>query len=106
MDPIDQIADSIKLLAADVREIRTDTKEIKTDQTAMKVQLGQQQIILAEHTRRSTLLEEEFKPVQAHVNMVSMGLKIVGAAATVIGLIAAIFEAADYIIKFVHYLGH
>lgn len=57
---------------------------------SIDVTLGQQHISLKEHIRRTSILEDEFKPIKKHVNMVEGGFKLLGILASV----AAVFECA------------
>lgn len=63
---------------------KLDTVDEKVDRidSTLKVQ----QVILDEHTRRSTTLEEEFKPIRASVLQIQGVLKFI----TVLGTLIAI----------------
>lgn len=54
------------------------------------VTLAKQHVSLEEHMRRSDLLEEKMKPVEAHVAMVNGVFKFLGIASLIVGLIAGI----------------
>lgn len=51
--------------------------------------LASQHVTLQEHTRRSTMLEDDMKPIKKHVYMVEGVVKFIG----LIGVLAAILEA-------------
>jgi len=57
--------------------------------------LAAQHVTLQEHTRRSTLLEEDMKPIKKHVNMVEGAIKFIG----LVGIIATIVEAIHMMFK-------
>lgn len=67
---------------------RLERIEIKLDDVsdhiaAIDVTMGQQHISLKEHIRRTTLLEQEIKPLRKHVNMVEGFFKILGVLASI-----------------------
>lgn len=55
--------------------------------------LAAQHVTLEEHTRRSTMLEEEFKPLKKHTTMVDGAVKFVALA----GIVAAFVESIHVI---------
>lgn len=59
---------------------------------SIDITLAKQSIILADHVRRSNLLEAKMVPLERHVNYVEGFLKGMGIIAMVAGLIAAIME--------------
>lgn len=59
------------------------------------VTLAAQHVTLLEHTKRSTMLEEDLKPIKKHVAMVEGALKLLG----LLGLLASIFEAVHMVFK-------
>lgn len=52
------------------------------------ITLVRQEENLREHMRRTTLLEQEFKPVKAHVEQVRGAGKFIAVLATIVGLLA------------------
>lgn len=56
---------------------------------------AKQHVTLIEHTRRSTLLEEDMKPVRRHVAQMQGAIKLLG----IIGVIAGIVEALVLIMR-------
>ena len=57
------------------------------EQHSMNIILAKQEVSLAEHIKRTNILESKLEPVEKHVSMVNAGLKIIGAisvAATII----------------------
>lgn len=58
----------------------------------IKVTLASQHEVLAEHVRRTNLLEEELKPIKRHVHMVEGAIKLLA----IIGIVA---EALHWILK-------
>ena len=57
------------------------------------VTLAKQSVILTEHVKRSTMLEEQLKPVQKHVAMVDGALRLLGILLVIAGVIAAFWQA-------------
>jgi hypothetical protein len=57
-----------------------------------------QQVILDEHVKRSTMLEDKMVPVEKHVARVDGALKLVG----LIGVIAAIAESIAIVSEWLH----
>lgn len=85
----------------DKRLDRLESKidKIVDDISEIKITLGAQHVTLVEHTRRSTLAEEnlgilrtELKPIQKHVAMVTGALKLIGLVSVVVGIIAGIVQ--------------
>lgn len=59
---------------------------------SIDITLVRQSVILAEHIKRTNLLEAKIAPLEKHVNYVEGFLKGMGILAMVAGLIAAIME--------------
>lgn len=79
---------------------RSDRLEEKIDKVIDKISsidttLATQSIILAEHVKRSTQLENRVEPIERHVNMVNGALKLIG----LIGIVASIVAAVVTVIK-------
>lgn len=72
----------------DIKEIKGDVREIKSIVTELQKSDAIQAVILREHERRSTTLEEQFKatlpPIQTHVALVQKLLYFAGAVALAI----------------------
>ena len=64
--------------------------KIVNDVNEIKVQLSINNAHLAEHMKRSDMLEKKLAPVEAHVERVNGVLKLIG----VMAMIAAIIEAS------------
>ncbi len=56
-----------------------------------------QQTILDEHVRRSTMLEDQIKPIQKHVDRIEGALKFIGALALLAGMAAAVTEVLTFL---------
>lgn len=67
-------------------------ERIEAHLAEMNVTLAKQSVILAEHTKRSTELEEEFKPVRAHVIRVNFIGTLVAGVGVVVSLIYTILR--------------
>ena len=73
-----------------LNEIAVDVKEIKVDVGFLRQQGAVHNHILSEHHKRSTLLEERIRPVEAHVNFMNTMAKFIttsGGVALLIGLL-------------------
>lgn len=73
------------ILHQDVQDIKADVKEL------LKSSAVHNQI-LSEHQRRSTQLEERFKPIEGAYVFASKAAILVGLLATVAGLVRTILE--------------
>jgi len=89
--------DGITLIVERLTAIDNKIDGLKDDATTIKISVAThaeilkgQHAQLAEHIRRTHLLEEKLEPVENHVSMISGALKLVTVTATVIGIIAAI----------------
>lgn len=65
--------------------------EDKIDQVI--VEQAAQHVTLQEHTKRSTMLEEEMKPIRRHVAQVQGAIKLLSLLGVIAGIIGAIFMA-------------
>ena len=74
---------------SDLKRIEDKIDKIDDKIGSIDVTLAAQHVSLKDHIRRTQLLEEGFKPIQAHVSRVEGALKFIGALAT----LAAIAEA-------------
>jgi hypothetical protein len=74
-----------------------DRIERKIDKIAdhignIDVTLAKQEVTLADHIRRTELLEEKMSPVEKHVNMVHGVLKAIAAIGTIVGIVHGILK--------------
>jgi hypothetical protein len=60
--------------------------------SGINVTLAKQAVVLEEHVKRSTMLEEQFKPVRKHVDIVNGILKLMGILGTCGGLIHGLMK--------------
>lgn len=74
-------------------DLRLTRIEAKIDLIA--IEQAKQHVTLKEHTKRSTMLEEEFKPLRRHVAQVQGAMKLLG----ILALIGAILEAVLAVIR-------
>lgn len=61
-------------------------------QAEMNIILAKQEISLAEHIKRTNLLEIKLEPVEKHVNTVNVILKIIGAISVAATLVIGILK--------------
>lgn len=80
---MDLILDQLQKMDAKVDKI--DDRLTSVDKTLIK-----QEMNLAEHMRRTDLLESDLKPVKRHVVMLEGGLKLMGVVSLVIGLLVGL----------------
>lgn len=66
---------------------KLDERLDSVDKTLVK-----QEASLSEHIRRTELLEDDLKPVKAHVAQVNGAMKFIGLLSLVLGIIAAIAQ--------------
>lgn len=59
--------------------------------------LQAQHVSLAEHIRRTELLEDQIKPVERHVVMVQGALKLIGLMAVLGGILGAVIEFLSFV---------
>ncbi len=76
---------------------RLERIEAKIDDSAdhlasIDVTLGVQSIQLRDHIRRTTLLEQELRPIRKHVNMVQGALKLITLAAAMAAIVEFILH--------------
>lgn len=77
---------------ADLERIFDKIDKISEDIYEINISLAKNTISLEEHIRRTNLLEEEIKPVKAHVNLVESIFKIIGFLSIISGIVVAIYE--------------
>lgn len=58
--------------------------------------LVKQEAQLAEHIRRTELLEQEIKPIKKHVAYLQAGLKLLGLIALVLGLASTVIKLLGF----------
>jgi hypothetical protein len=76
---------------------RLDRIESKIDKIvehigSVDVTLAKQEVSLAEHIRRTALIEDKLKPVESHVHMVNGAFKLVGLLSTVAGILTVLWK--------------
>lgn len=71
-------------------ESKVDKLDSRLD--GIDVTLAGQHVQLAEHIRRTAILEEDIKPVKTHVARIGGVLAFIGLLATGTGLVAGIIE--------------
>lgn len=71
---------------SDTKTIIDKLDKLDSRVDSIDVTLAQQHVTLVEHTRRSTLLEEAFRPVQKHVMYVEGVLKFIGLLSVLAGI--------------------
>ena len=80
---MDDIKKSLGSISSDLKEINKNIREI--DLTLVK-----QEQQLAEHIRRTNLLEEKMKPLESHVNHMQAGFKLLAFGSLIIGIFAGL----------------
>lgn len=85
-------------------DVKFDRMETKLDRiseriNSIDVTLASQHESLREHIRRTSILEEEIKPLKNHVLMAAGAAKIIGLMVGAVGLCAAVFEILTYFRK-------
>lgn len=88
--------------------LRMDEKldEINDELVKINVTLAQQHVQLAEHIRRTALLEEqleyiqkeELKPIHQHVNRVDGALKLLGLVSLIVALASGAIELVSFFV--------
>jgi uncharacterized coiled-coil protein SlyX len=83
---------------------RIEDKVDKIDDTlcTIAVTIAKQQTSLDEHIRRTNLLEEAVKPLQADNQKVHGALKLIGLVVAVAGGLESIVYVATHISKLIH----
>lgn len=66
---------------------------------SIDVTLAAQHESLKDHIRRTELLEQKMEPVEHHVALMDVSLKIFGALAAVVTVMASFFELLGYFKK-------
>jgi len=74
----------------DIQRIEEKLDRIDERLNSIDKTLASQHVSIAEHIRRTNILENDLKPVKKHVIMVEGVLKFLGALAMVAGLIEVI----------------
>jgi hypothetical protein len=89
------MSDKLDYLIAKVDKIADDVAEIAKQDAVQNEQLAQ-------HMKRSDLLEirveqvqSEIRPIQTHVDMVKGAFKLLAVAATIVGMIAALIKIVE-----------
>lgn len=58
----------------------------------INVTLAKQEVHLAEHIKRTSLLEEALKPIQQHVNRVNTAILLIGGVFAILAAIKTVIE--------------
>jgi len=58
----------------------------------INITIAKQEVHLAEHIRRTSLLEEEMKPIRDHVNRVNALILLLGGILALLGAVKAVIE--------------
>ena len=74
----------------DIQRIEAKLDKVTDRLSNIDSTLAAQHVSIAEHIRRTNLLENDLKPVKRHVTMVEGVLKFLGALAMIAGLIEVI----------------
>jgi hypothetical protein len=74
---------------------RLERIEVKLDDlsdhlASIDITLGAQHISLKEHIRRTTLIEQELRPIKKHVDMIKGGAALLGIILTISAIVAYI----------------
>lgn len=85
-------------MSMDVKLDRIESKIDKQSEriNSIDVTLAEQHISLKEHMRRTSLLEEQLKPIQSHVDMTTAILKIIAVLGGITATVAAGLEILRY----------
>lgn len=87
-----------------MHDIKLSRIEEKIDRVSERlnsvdVTLAAQHVSLAEHVRRTNLLEKEIAPIKTHVAMVQGAVKAIGVASILIGMVTGMLKLAEMVIK-------
>lgn len=75
-----------------LREMSKAIENIDSSVDSINITLAKQEVSLNEHIRRTTLLEQELKPIQQHVNRVNALMLLLGGILAVVGAVKGIIE--------------
>lgn len=73
----------------DLKRFERKLDNISENISEINITLAAQHVSLAEHIRRTQLLEEAVKPLEKHVAMVNGVMKFIGIIAILIGIVEA-----------------
>lgn len=79
-----------------LQEISKSIDRLDNNVDAMNVTLAKQEVHLAEHIRRTELLEEEMKPVRDHVNRINALILLFGGILAILGAVKAAIEIIQF----------
>lgn len=82
-----------------MEEIRHDIKEIKNLVLDLVKQSAIHNVVLAEHEKRSTQLEERFKPIEQSWVFVSKAAAVVMTGGALATAMVAMKEAVQYLLR-------
>ena len=92
MDKLDLLMDLIEGIDRKTDKIENKVDKLDTRLDRVDITLAKQEEQLAEHIRRTNLLEEQMKPVEDHVKHMSGALKLFGVISIVSGGILAVLK--------------
>lgn len=73
-----------------LNRIENKLDEVVSRIGSIDVTLGMQEVSLADHIRRTELLENDLKPIKIHVAMISGALKLLGLSSVIVSIIYGI----------------
>jgi hypothetical protein len=75
-----------------LQEITKSLERLDVSVDSINMTLAKQEIHLAEHIRRTALLEEEMKPVRDHVQRVNTLMLLLGGILALLGAVKTVVE--------------
>lgn len=75
-----------------LQEISKSIERLDNNVDSINMTLARQEVHLAEHIRRTELLEEEMKPVRDHVNRVNALMLLLGGILALLGAVKTVIE--------------
>lgn len=101
-DVVDQVAKMVSsveqqlaaptLILNQLDHLHRKTDRILDSHVEMVRLQGQHSEQLAEHIRRTRLLEEQLGPVRAHVSQIDGGVKLIGLISVISGVVIALYK--------------
>lgn len=81
-------------MAKEITDINKSLQDINKTLITNNILLDKQEENLREHMKRTAMLEDRMEPIEEHVNLASLIIKsviwLVGAAATILGIVQAL----------------
>lgn len=75
-----------------LQEITKSLERLDTSVDSINVTLAKQEVHLADHIRRTELLEEEMRPVRDHVNRINALMLLLGGILALLGAVKTVVE--------------